>query len=136
MNLKFCLAKALVLFSALLVSGMLFAQDVGHSAFHDFRIVTVADGLVRSWSMAFLPDGDLLDVIPHPDFANNQLRYLVNLTRFHGVFAPNNHYRALVTLGGRGKGKKDPTPEQSKTPAEHRASMTWAQTLKRVFSID
>jgi hypothetical protein len=43
---------------------------------------------------------------------------------------------ALVTPAGRGKGKKDPTQEQSKKPAEHRASMTWAKTLKRVFSID
>lgn len=30
------------------------------SARHDFRIVTVADGLVVPWGMAFLPDGGLL----------------------------------------------------------------------------
>jgi len=41
------------------------------------------------------------------------------------VFAPNSHYRVLVTPAGRGKGKKETTPEQSKTPAEHRAAMTW-----------
>ncbi len=82
------------------------------SALHDYRVVTVAEGLETPWSMAFLPDGDmlvterpgrlrvvrdgalleapvagvpevvaqgqggLLDVIPHPDFASNQLIYL------------------------------------------------------------
>jgi len=39
------------------------AQDsgeLGRSTYHDFRIVTVADGLVNPWSMAFLPGGDML----------------------------------------------------------------------------
>ena len=90
-----------------------FAQaPVVRSADHDFRVVTVADGLVNPWSIAFLPDGDvliserpgrlrivrhgqlladpvagvpevfaqgqggLLDVVPHPDFASNQMLYL------------------------------------------------------------
>jgi len=35
-------------------------EDVQHSALHDFRVVTVADGLVNPWSMAFLPGGDML----------------------------------------------------------------------------
>lgn len=30
------------------------------SAEHDFRIVTIADGLDQPWSIAFLPDGDIL----------------------------------------------------------------------------
>ena len=30
----------------------------------------------------------------------------VNLTRFHGVFAPNSRYRARVTPAGRGPGGK------------------------------
>ncbi len=62
----------------------------------------------------------------------------VNLTRYHGVLAPNSKYRARVTPARRGKGKQvsagDETPQQ--TPAERRASMTWAQRLKRVFNID
>ena len=62
----------------------------------------------------------------------------VHLTRFHGVFAPNSKYRALVTLAKRGKGKQVKTAKetQQQTPAEQRASMTWAQRLKRVFNID
>ncbi len=30
------------------------------SALHDYRVVTVVDGLVQPWSIAFLPDGDML----------------------------------------------------------------------------
>ncbi len=88
------------------------AGETRYSALHDYRVVTVAEGLVRPWSMAFLPNGDLLvteqpgrlrvvrngelrqepvaglpevfyrgqggllDVVPHPDFADNQLLYL------------------------------------------------------------
>jgi len=62
----------------------------------------------------------------------------VNLTRFHGVFAPNSKHRAVVTPAKRGKGSKLKVPDeaQDQTPAERRASMTWAQRLKRVFNID
>ena len=63
----------------------------------------------------------------------------VNLTRFHGVFAPNSKYRALVTPAKRGKGNKGnkvKVTDEPQTSAERRASMTWAQRLKRVFNID
>ena len=30
------------------------------SAFHDYRVVTVVEGLLNPWSMAFLPNGDML----------------------------------------------------------------------------
>ncbi len=62
----------------------------------------------------------------------------VNLTRFHGVFAPNSKYRALVTPAKRGKGKKTRASDevQYQTSAEKRASMTWAKRLKRVFNIE
>lgn len=36
------------------------AGDTHYSAYHDYRVVTVAEGLIRPWSMAFLPDGELL----------------------------------------------------------------------------
>ena len=61
----------------------------------------------------------------------------VNLTRFHGVFAPNSKYRSRVTPAGRGKDKKSHSAyEANQSPAEKRASMTWAKRLKRVFNID
>jgi hypothetical protein len=62
----------------------------------------------------------------------------VNLTRFHGVFAPNSKYRARMTRAKRGRGGRHATTAdpQARTPAERRAAMTWAQRLKRVFGID
>lgn len=63
----------------------------------------------------------------------------VNLTRYHGVFAPNSHHRALVTPAKRGIGNKKQThidETEERTPFERCASMTWAQRLKRVFNID
>ncbi len=62
----------------------------------------------------------------------------VNLTRFHGVFAPNSHYRAMVTPAKRGRSKKTKATndKQDQTAAERHAAMTWAQRLKRVFNID
>ncbi len=57
----------------------------------------------------------------------------VNLTRYHGVFAPNSKLRVLVTPARRGKGRKIQTPEETpdQTSAERRASMSWAQRLKQ-----
>ena len=85
---------------------------VQHSALHNYRVATVAEGLMNPWSIAFLPGGDmlvterpgrlrivrngkllpnavtgtpavfaqgqggLLDVVPHPQFAQNKLLYL------------------------------------------------------------
>ena len=44
----------------------------------------------------------------------------------------------LATPAKRGKGTKVETPEEKhdQIPAERRASITWAQRLKRVFNID
>ncbi len=56
-------------------------------------------------------------------------------TRFHGVFAPNSKHRALVTPSKRGKGNSARASDEPPTPAERRASMTWAQRLKRVFNL-
>ncbi|MXW10703.1 MAG: PQQ-dependent sugar dehydrogenase [Gammaproteobacteria bacterium] len=89
------------------------ADGVHSSARHDFRVVTVADGLDHPWSMAWLPGGEMLiverpgrlrvvrdgvlqpepvagwpevyrdegqggfmDILPHPDFAENRWLYL------------------------------------------------------------
>jgi hypothetical protein len=62
----------------------------------------------------------------------------VNLTRFHGVFAPNSKHRALVTPARRGRSSKPQASDeaQDQTSAERRAAMAWAQRLKRVFNID
>jgi len=62
----------------------------------------------------------------------------VNLTRYHGVFAPNSPHRAWVTKAGRGRGANRKVLEEGEedTPAARRSAMSWAQRLKRVFRID
>ena len=108
------LLAATALWVGMGAAGVVQAQsDVTQSVLHDFKIVTVADGLQSPWSMAWLPNGDMLitervgrlrivrdgqllpdavpgvpevfttggqsglfDVLPHPDFANNQYLYI------------------------------------------------------------
>ena len=89
-----------------------FAQDTYQSAHHDYTVVSVAEDLVQPWSMAWLPNGDMLitekpgrlrlvrdgqllpeaipgtpevlykgqgglfEVVPHPNFSDNQWVYL------------------------------------------------------------
>ena len=62
----------------------------------------------------------------------------VNLTRFHGVFAPNSKHRVQVTPAKRGKGGKPPCTDNTadQTAPERHVAMTWAQRLKRVFGSD
>ncbi len=64
----------------------------------------------------------------------------VNLTRFHGVFAPNSKHRVQVTPANRGKltakAEPDGTDWLDKSPEERHCAMTWMQRLKRVFNID
>ena len=57
----------------------------------------------------------------------------VNLTRYHGVFAPNHRLREQGTPARRGRRKTEAAGDPP--PARH-VSMTWAQRLKRVFKID
>ena len=65
--------------------------------------------------------GRLAALVPRPR---------VNLTRFHGVFSPNSKLRDKVV------------PSSAKTLPDHAQTtskpyaMSWAQRLKRVFSIE
>ncbi|MDE0650666.1 MAG: PQQ-dependent sugar dehydrogenase, partial [Gammaproteobacteria bacterium] len=108
----FALAAAGLLLSALAPTSASAQSGVVRSLEHDYRVVTVADGLIRPWSMAWLPNGDMLvtekpgrlrivrdgallpdpvsgvpevvgqgqgglfDVLPHPDFANNNVLFI------------------------------------------------------------
>ena len=62
----------------------------------------------------------------------------VNLTRFHAVFAPNSACRNQIAPARHSKERPSESGfyEVSRTPSHRRAAMTWAQRLKRVFSID
>ncbi len=57
----------------------------------------------------------------------------VNLTRFHGIFAPNSHYRAVII---RKASVNKPLQKTIPTAAEKCGARTWAARLKRVFNID
>lgn len=108
----FALAAAGLLLSALAPTPVSAQSGVIRSLEHDYRVVTVADGLIRPWSMAWLPNGDMLitekpgrlrivrdgnllpdpvpgvpevvdqgqgglfDVLPHPDFASNNVLFI------------------------------------------------------------
>lgn len=107
----FGLAATVVVFGMLAATGVVSAQ-IFSSERHKFRLVTVARGLTHPWSVAFLPNGDilvterpgrlriirdgrldpmavkgvpavahggqggLLDIAPHPRFAENRLLFL------------------------------------------------------------
>ena len=62
-----------------------------------------------------------------------------NLTRYHGVLAPNSKYRVDVTPAKRGKGSSRQglqSKNSAESPVDEHREMTWAQRLKRVFDID
>jgi len=58
----------------------------------------------------------------------------VNLTRYHGVFAPNHRLRARIVPAQHGRGAADAAGQGRATPKH--VSMSWAQRLKRVFGIE
>jgi ribosomal protein S27E len=70
----------------------------------------------------------------------------VNLTRYHGVLAPNSQHRVNVTPARRGTKsrsvrERDDTPDagskkSADLPVNVHKEMTWSQRLKRVFNID
>ncbi len=62
----------------------------------------------------------------------------VNLTRFHGCFAPHHRLRAQIVPAKRGRGARQPPAagEGEKAPLPRHVAMTWAQRLARVFKID
>ena len=58
----------------------------------------------------------------------------VNLTRYHGVFAPNHCLRARIVPAQLGRTNR-PTQKEARAAPRH-VAMSWAQRLKRVFDID
>jgi len=59
----------------------------------------------------------------------------VNLTRFHGVFAPHSALRRRIVPHAPARLKK-PGPDEEGAFAHRHRAMTWAQRLRRVFNID
>ena len=106
------------------------------------RLSLTRNGMVRYELKTPYRDGTTHVIFEPLDFISKLAALVpkprVNLTRYHGVFAPNSKHRALVTPGGRGRRRKVKADDDShdKSPEERRASMNWAQRLKRVFNID
>ena len=108
------------------------------------RLALTSNGNIRYQLKTPYLDGTTHFVFEPPDFIVKLAALVpkpcVNLTRFHGIFAPNSKFRVRVTTAQRGRGRKrrQPTGENwlDKTPAERHVAMTWMQWLKRVFNID
>ena len=113
---------------------------ISRSAVSEKRLSLTPNGNIRYQLKTPYRDGTTHVIFEPLDFIARLAalvpRPRVNLTRFHGVFAPNSKHRGLVTPARRGKGNQARVPDEPPTPAERRASMTWAQRLKRVFGID
>lgn len=106
------------------------------------RLSLTRNGMVRYELKTPYRDGTTHVIFEPLDFISKLAALVpkprVNLTRFHGVFAPNSKHRTLVTPGRRGRGRKIGVSDdtQIKPPEKCRASLDWAQRLKRVFNMD
>ena len=102
---------------------------ISRPAISEKRLSVTANGNVRYQLKTPYRDGTTHVIFEPLDFIARLAALVpkprVNLTRFHGVFAPNSRYRARVTPGKRGKGGPHTTtadPEERK-PAERRAAL-------------
>ena len=115
---------------------------ISRPAVSEKRLSLTANGNIRYQLKTPYRDGTTHVIFEPLDFLARLAALVpkprVNLTRFHGVLAPNSKHRAWVTPAKRGKGRKTKALDEpeDRTPAERRAAMTWAQRLKRVFNID
>jgi hypothetical protein len=115
---------------------------ISRPAVSEKRLSLTAQGKVRYQLKTPYKDGSTHVIFESLDFivrlASLVPKPRVNLTRFHGVFAPDSKHRTLVTPSKRGKGNKPNVVNetQDQIQGEPRASMTWAQRLMRVFNID
>jgi hypothetical protein len=113
---------------------------ISRSAVSEKRLSLTSAGNIRYKLKTPYSDGTTHVIFEPLDFiaklASLVPKPKVNLTRFHGVFAPNSKHRTLITPARRGKDRQIGDLKDDKTEGERRAAMTWAQRLKRVFSID
>jgi hypothetical protein len=112
---------------------------ITRSAVSEKRLSLTSAGNIRYQLKTPYRDGTTHVIFEPLDFISKLASLVpkpkVNLTRFHGVFAPNSKNRIIVTPAKRGKAEHKAS-DQDKTPGERQSAMTWAQRLKRVFGID
>ena len=114
-------------------------HHIARPAVSEKRLTLTPNGNVRYQLNTPYKDGTTHVIFEPLDFIARLVALVpkprVNLARFHGVFAPNSEHRAFVTPAKQGKGNKPKASGlEEQTSAERRASMTWAQRLKRVFT--
>jgi hypothetical protein len=101
------------------------------------RLALTAQGQIRDTLKTPYRDGTTQVIFEPLDFIARLAalvpRPRVQLTRYHGVFAPHRALRAEITPAGRGAGK---SPAEIKSPAQRHQAMSWAQRLKRVLRLD
>ena len=119
---------------------------ISRPALSEARLELTNQGMVRYALKSAYRDGTTHVVFEPLDFMA-KLAALVprprtNLTRFHGVLAPNSRYRERITPTRSVKINKTTTDEEADgregldQAAGKRKGMCWAQRLKRVFNID
>jgi len=117
---------------------------ISRPAVSEKRLALTSKGKVRYQLKTPYKDGTTHIIFEPLDFIAKLAALVpkprVNLTRFHGVLAPNSKHRVNVTPAKRGKGsanKLNAKGNKNKEPAVGgHQEMTWAQRLKRVFNID
>lgn len=118
---------------------------VARPAVSEQRLALARDGRVRYSLKTPYRDGTTHVIVEPLDFVARLAALVpkprVNLTRFHGVFAPNSLHRVTITPAKRGKGARRETDTgatelDDRSPMERHIAMTWARRLKRVFAID
>ncbi len=109
---------------------------ISRSAVSEKRLAITGNGKIRYQLKTPFRDGTTHVLFEPLDFIARLAALVpkprVNLTRFHGVFAPNSQHRAQVTT----KLAKRLKPASVKQTETKHKGMTWAQRLKRVFGIE
>ena len=116
---------------------------ISRPALSEKRLSLTADGRVRYRFKTPWRDGTTDVVLDPLDFLARLAalvpRPRVNLTRFHGLFAPNSRLRARITPTRPAPSETDASvasADEPPTAASSLASSRWAQRLRRVFGID
>ena len=115
---------------------------ISRPAVSEKRLALTSQGKVRYQLKTPYRDGTTHVIFEPLDFMAKLAALVpkprVNLTRYHGVLAPNSKQRIYVTPAKRGKGNTQKQGVKADEPVQVdcRQSMTWAERLKRVFNID
>ena len=106
---------------------------IARPAISEQRLSLTNHGMVRYQLKTPYRDGTTHVLFEPLDFISKLAALVpkprVNLTRYHGVFAPNSKHRAHITPAKRGKGStaKEDANAHARTPAEQYVAITWTR---------